>query len=177
MALGRELTSLEHTVLGVLLKLQPCRAHAVVMEFSTSQNLAFRSKAGSIYPLLSRLQQAGFVQVEGRKYSLTAAGVEELTAWVRAPFTADHVSTNLDLLRSRMYFLDVLDRAEVDGFLDYAEAELEALLLRVKDLVQEHQKIGDYYGELANLGAVQETEARIAWIKAVRERLNRERPR
>jgi DNA-binding PadR family transcriptional regulator len=146
------------------------------MEFATSQNLAFRSKAGSIYPLMTRLTQAGLLMNEGRKYRLAPAGMDELTAWVRAPFSADQVSTNLDLLRSRMYFLDVLDKAEVDGFLDYAESELKLLLERVQALVDEHRKIGDYYGELATIGAVKETEARIAWIQAVRERLCQERP-
>ncbi|MBX3111569.1 MAG: PadR family transcriptional regulator [Fimbriimonadaceae bacterium] len=176
MGLGRDLTSLEHTVLGVLLKLQPCRAHAVVMEFASSQNLAFRSKAGSIYPLMTRLTQAGLLHNEGRKYRLAPAGVEELTRWVRPPFTADQVSTNLDLLRSRMYFLETLDEAERLAFLDYAEAELVGLLERVEHLVGEHVEIGDYFGELATMGAVKETEARIAWIRAVRERLVAGRP-
>ncbi|MBS1707918.1 MAG: PadR family transcriptional regulator [Armatimonadetes bacterium] len=174
--LGRELTSLEHSVLGVLLKLQPCRAHAVVLELAASQTMAYRSKAGSIYPLMNRLAEAGLLAYEGRKYRLSETGLDALREWVRAPIPTTDICTSLDLIRSRAYFLDILSKADVFAFIDSAETQLVALLKSLEARVHEHVDSGDRFGQLAFDGALRETQARIDWIRAVREELSRDYP-
>ncbi len=169
--LGRELTPLEHTVLGILLRLGPCRAHAVVLEFSSSSTLAFRSKAGSIYPLMKRLAKAGFVNYADKRYRLAPAGRRALQEWLRPPLDEGEVSTNLDTLRTRFYFMEVLTKDEVFSYLDFVETELGHMLSKLESTKRLHVELGDRFGELAIIGAFKETEARISWIREVRKLL------
>lgn len=164
--MDRPLTTLELTVLGVVLKRGPCVAHAVVNEFSNSQTLAYRSGAGSIYPLLKRLHEAGLVEYDGKQYTISEAGIQEMRRWIMPPH---EFSTNLDDLRSRIYFLRLLSPSEVQIFFENVLKELESLLERCRKDQEGYQRLGDPFSSLAILGAVRETEARIAWVNEIRE--------
>ncbi|RYG34508.1 PadR family transcriptional regulator [bacterium] len=169
MPLDRPLSTLESTALGIISKRGPCLAHAVVMEFAGSQTLAYRSGAGSIYPLLKRLTDAGLLRCEGREYSLTEAGRFALREWLLPSSGGLEVSSNLDALRSRTYFLKLLEPFEVGEFIDRALEGLARLLLSSQAAMQGYRDSGDRFSELAMLGAVRETEARIAWLEEVKE--------
>src|SRR5579862_7195155 len=96
--IDRPLSELELTAMGVILKRGPCRAHAVVKEFSGSRTLAYRSGAGSIYPLLKRLASAGLLDLADKRYTLTEAGLATLKQWLTPPFPQEEFSTSLDVL-------------------------------------------------------------------------------
>ena len=164
MSPDRPLSALEMTVLGVILKRGPCVAYAIVCEFAASATLAYRSGAGAIYPLLKRLVDRGMLQLSAKKYTLTEAGTEALRNWVRPPFDAASFSTNLDLLRARAYFLKLLTPDEVRAFADSAVVGLATLLAECRKTLEAQRASGDRFGEFAMLGAVRETEARIAWM-------------
>ena len=176
MGLDRPLSALELTALGVILKRGECVAHAVVREFAGSQTFAYCSGAGSIYPLLKRLAAAGLVACSGRLYSLTEAGIAALRTWVRPPFDESDFATNLDEFRSRAYFLALLDREEIDAFVVAGIAGLRVLLDHCLETLAAQRTSGDRFGELAMLGAVRETEARIGWLNELRERLSGPEP-
>jgi len=171
MSMDRPLSVLELTVLGILLKRGPCVANTVVNEFAGSQTFAYRSGAGSIYPLLKRLAAADLLTVKGRKYALSESGVGALKAWVHPPFDITDFSTNLDSLRSRAFFLKLLSPTELPQFFASALTGLEALLARCQTTLEAQRQSGDLFGELAQLGAVRETEARIAWLTEIRDLL------
>jgi len=168
--IGRRLSALELTVLGVILKRGPCLAHAVVREFIGSQTSAYRSGAGSIYPLLKRLTAAGLLKQTRKKYTLTEAGEEALRDWLRPPFPEGDFSTSLDVIRSRAYFLKLLSPLEIVEFAEYSRAELEKLLASCQRTHRQYQELGDPFSEMAMLGAIKETEARLAWLAQLKDR-------
>ncbi len=165
--LDRALSTLELTALGVIYKRGPCLAHAVVTEFSASQTSAYRSGAGSIYPLLRRLTEAGLLSCEDKRYTISAAGLEALRTWVLPPLSDSAGATTLDSLRSRTYFLKLLDKKDQVEFCRAAIEKLSATLASCVTDVQRYSQAGDRYSELAMLGAVRETESRIAWLNEV----------
>jgi DNA-binding PadR family transcriptional regulator len=171
MAIDRPLSQLELTVLGVVMKRGRCVAHAVVSEFASSQTWAYRSGAGAIYPLLKRLTRAGLLDLSGRSYSISTLGIEALRNWVRPPFRAESFWTSLDEIRSRAYFLKLLSTQEIEEFLVSADNGLNDLLAECRSTLDAQRASGDTFGELAMLGAVRETEARIRWIAELRQGL------
>ncbi len=170
MELDRPLSSLELTALGIILKRGPCLAHAVVTEFAGSQTFAYRSGAGSIYPLLKRLTTAGLLRLERKRYSLTDEGVAALKGWLLPPFPEADFSTNLDVLRSRAYFLKLLSPEEIAAFVVHCRTNLEALLTSCEATRLAYEESGDRFSEMAMIGAIRETEARLSWIKELGER-------
>lgn len=174
MGLDRKLSTLEFTVLGILLKKAPCTAYSVLMEFTSSATSAYRSGAGSVYPLMGRLEKAGIVQTlpdtgRDKLYALTPDGVEALRDWYDLTIE-DDISCCLDVLRSRTYFLKVLEPDERLRFFDNAIKGLRMLLGRCEVKVEEYREAGDVFSEVAMEGAVLETKARITWLERTRAR-------
>jgi len=165
--LDRRLSTLEFTVLGIILKKGPCTAYAIVGEFVGSATSAYRSGAGSVYPLLKRLKQAGILSVEAGKreqrYLLTEHGHEALRQWF--DLGMEDVSCCLDAIRSRAYFLKVLPIDQQIQFLEAAQRHLNALLKTCELQVEAYAKAGDPYSEMAMKGAVLETKARLKWVR------------
>lgn len=176
--LDRRLSALEFTVLGIVLKKGPCTAYAVVAEFSHSATSAYRSGAGSVYPLLKRLARAGILNVEvgrrERRYSLSDAGHQALRGWFE--LTTDDVSCCLDVIRSRTYFLKVLSPEERITFLESVHQHLSALASQCELQVAAYAKSGDPFSEMAMEGAVIETKARQRWIRHMLARLRKNDP-
>ena len=166
--LDRPLSTLELTTLGIVYKKGPCVANAVVTEIAESKVYAFTSGAGSIYQLLKRLHAAGLLLQSQRRYSLSEFGIQALRTWLRPPFEADEFSPTLDPIRSRVTFLGLLSQSELDEFTSKTMEGLNLLLDQCSQDLDAHRDAGDKIGELALLGAVRETQARIMWISEVR---------
>src|SRR5262245_30684654 len=91
-ARARALTDLEACVLGVVWRDGPCTAYAVRRELADSTAPRWSASAGSIYPVLQRLEAVGLVAATTRswgargkrEFAATAAGQEQLRAWVPA---------------------------------------------------------------------------------------------
>lgn len=164
MGIERPLSTLELTALGIVLKRGPCVAHAVVAEFGGSATMAYRSGAGSIYPLMKRLTEAGLLATDGRRYTITEAGKAALRDWMRGPFEGGDVTCCLDDLRSRAYFLKLLSPEEALGFATSALARLRELRERCEATRRGYEEAGDPFSELAMRGTIHETDARIAWM-------------
>lgn len=171
--MNRDLSILELTVLGVVWKKGPCTAYAVMREFVGSQTNAYRSGAGSIYPLIKRLDAANYLSKERAKLAVTDLGRDVLTSWVQMESSNQEVSSNLDPLRSRVYFLDLLPLEGQLLFIAKALKELKALKEDAAGQVLLYQKAGQQMSALAMKGAVLETEARVKFFKCLRRELLR----
>lgn len=165
--MNRELSTLELTALGVVWKQGPCTAYAVMREFAGSQTLAYRSGAGSIYPLLKRLRGAGLLSEDEGRLHITPAGIERLRGWAQLGNPKREVFAILDPLRSRAYFLGVLSTEGQSEFVANSLRALKGLRGELKDKMRDYEQAGQRLSALAMLGAVYETEARIKFVKAL----------
>lgn len=171
------LTDLELTVLGIVRKRAPCTAYAVMREFSSSPSSYYRGSAGAIYPLVRRLEKSGHLEArEGRQgrrprrtYALAATGLEALRNWLLPPLPDAAAAITFDPIRTRSYFLAVLDPAEQLAFVVDAEKRLEAQLALNEAEVARYRRAGDEFSALAMSGAVRVVQARIAWLADLRE--------
>ena len=164
---NRELSTLELTALGVVWKQGPCTAYAVMREFAGSQTLAYRSGAGSIYPLLKRLRGAGLLLEGEGKLHITPSGIERLRGWAQLGNPNSEVFANLDPLRSRAYFLGVLSTEGQSEFVGNSLRALKCLRGELKDKAHAYERAGQRFSALAMQGALYETEARIKFVKAL----------
>lgn len=168
-------TELEYCTLGVIWRRGPCSAYAVRGEFARSASAHWSASAGSIYPVVKRLLQAGLISArrrsDGRRVSreleATNEGVRALRSWVeRMDRTA--TSATYDSVRTRLLFLRVLSaRADREAVLDKAEKETKARLAELRELDESDDPIE----ALATLGAIHELEARLAWLAQIRPRI------
>jgi DNA-binding PadR family transcriptional regulator len=110
----RSLTELEGAALGVIVRDGPCTAYAVKELFRASPSDLWSGSAGSIYPLMQRLERRGLVASEqgstgrrGRKeYRITSAGRRAFTRWLTDAERA--AGMGFDPLRTRLVFFDQL---------------------------------------------------------------------
>lgn len=175
----KSLTDLEAAALGCAHAHQPCTAHFVRTQFGLSPSARFSDSAGSVYPLMRRLEQRGMLSAqlrrEGRRdvryYTATAAGRRALKAWLGPPFEVGAVCT-FDPLRTRMLYLELLSPRQREAWLD----EVEHTLRQHLATIDEHEHSGastDLFDELASENARLETLARLEWQKLARRRLAR----
>ena len=175
----RKLSELEGVSLGIIYKQQPCTAYRVRRELKEAPSSHWRASAGSVYPLLARLEAEGLVVTttdkndgRGRKLlKVTAEGRTSLRAWVIAGADPDLVSAVTDPLRSRTFFLDVLSEAKRQNYLNKLIELTRDYLSETKERLQQAEDSDDVYDYLGCLGAMKVTEARLDWLRTVRKRL------
>lgn len=173
----RPLTELESCVLGVVWQRGPCTAYTVRREFTTSNSSHWSSSAGSIYPVLARLEALGLIEAEEaswgagskKQYRATDAGIASLKAWIGPPLPAWTGAATFDPVRTRMYFLAALPPAKRRRFVEEAERLTRAELDRYRH--SHHLTTGDPYERLATRGAVRELEGRLRWLDEVKKAL------
>jgi DNA-binding PadR family transcriptional regulator len=175
----RHLTELENCVLGVVWQRGPCTAYTVRREFTLSSSSHWSSSAGSIYPVLARLERLGLIEAEeaswgaGRKkqYRATAAGLSALKEWIGPPLRDWTAAATFDPIRTRTYFLAALTPAARRRFFAEAERMTRAELSRFRS--SEHMASEDPWERLASLGVVFELEGRLRWLEKVRREVDR----
>ena len=176
----RKLSELEGVSLGIIYKREPCTAYRVRSELKEAPSSHWRASAGSVYPLLARLEAEGLVVTtmdkndgRGRKLlNVTADGRKSLRAWVIAGADPDLVSAVTDPLRSRTFFLDVLSESKRRNYLNKLIELTRDYLSETKDRLQKAKESDDLYDYLGSLGAMRVTEARLDWLRDVRKRLS-----
>ena len=177
----RKLSELEGVSLGIINNLQPCTAYRVRSEIKVAPSSHWRASAGSVYPLLARLEAEGFVTTttdmndgRGRKLlKVTARGRRSFKAWVMAGVDRDLISSVTDPIRSRTFFLNVLSAPERREYLGQLISLIEKYLTDTNDHLEQTKKTGDLYDYLGSLGAMKVTEARLDWLRVVRKRLSK----
>jgi len=175
----RKLSELEGVSVGIIHKQQPCTAYQVRAELRKAPSSHWRASAGSVYPLLARLEEEGFVATtvdendgRGRKLlEVTTDGRTALREWVVAGTDPEIISSVTDPIRSRTFFLGVLAVAKQLAFLDKLIAQMEKYLDETRAHLEQEPETADVFDYLGALGAVKIAEARLDWLRTVREQL------
>jgi PadR family transcriptional regulator AphA len=148
--------SLRHALLG-LVALEPGTGYEITRRFDRSLSRAWHAGHSQIYPELSRLHEAGLVEVlsEGarnsRTWGVTPAGREDLRQWLTQTEPNRKVRDEVAL---RLFLAALLDPAERRAVLErdlaHVEAERRELLALMGqlDAQPEHQ----HFRPLVDLG-------------------------
>ena len=173
------LTDLEYTVLGIVWKKAPCTAYSIMREFSGSPSSYYRGSAGTIYPLVRRLEtRRHLVSSEGGRgrrphvtYEISRKGLAALRRWLTPPLPEAAAAITFDPLRTRAFFLKALTPGQRLAFVVHAQKQLHTQLDVVEAECTRYRDEGDPFSALAMDGALHVIRARIAWMAELRERL------
>lgn len=176
---GRTLTELENCVLGVVWLRGPCTAYVVRQEFASSETPHWSSSAGSIYPVLERLQNLGAVRSQSgswgqgsrKQYQITPSGLETLRLWIGPPIAEGAAAPTFDPIRTRMFFLEALPPSKRIRYVDEAIKATRAVLDELRSNLS--RRPADDMDALASLGTVFQLEGRIAWLRRIRRAISR----
>ena len=125
--------SLKYALLGFL-STEPATGYVLDREFSESMGWFWAASHSQIYPELRRLEDAGLITSETepgdrgqdrRVYRLTAAGTDELQAWLEAPTEYPPLR---DPERVKLVFLDGADPAIIRRHIEDHRAHHSRLL-------------------------------------------------
>jgi len=175
----RKLSELEGVCLGIVSKFQPCTAYRVRSILRDSPSSHWRASAGSVYPLLARLDAGKLISTtadendgRGRKHlKVTPDGRQALRHWIMAGADQELISAISDPVRTRTFFLGMLDVKQRGHYLKELISRMEIHLSETKTRLDHSLEFDDLYGELGSLGAMKVTQTRLEWLKLVRKRL------
>jgi DNA-binding PadR family transcriptional regulator len=128
---NRTLTELEGAALGAVVRDGPCTSYAVKELFRASPSEFWSGSAGSIYPLMKRLEQRGLVVSESgstgrrghRTYRATTKGRRAFVRWMTDAERAAFMG--FDPLRTRLVFMDQLSERARTEFCTAVRAALD----------------------------------------------------
>ncbi len=173
----RELSEMEASVLALIWADGPSTPYAIRQVFLKSPSPQWSGSAGSIYPLVERLERRRLIRSsvhstgfrKGRLFSLTPAGRRALERWLDSVIPDWVAGVPPDPLRTRIRFLGALPAAKQTAFLKAAEQAVEEQLRNVlRDNRRYRAKSGfDYW--MAR-GALLAMRARRAWLKELMSR-------
>lgn len=170
----RELSHHESHVLALIHKWQPATAYLVRKTLPKSIASSFSDSPGSVYPVIDRLKNRGFVTVRspqgGKKnaelLSCTQAGVEHLKAWIRTSRQEEALPE--DPWRTRSLFSRILDPEDRKAWL----LDLRAVAEQQRSSIIERTEFADEPSEIDALEhALLTTEARIVWVDRLLARM------
>lgn len=176
---ARKLSELEGVSLGIIHKQQPCTAYHVRSELKEAPSSHWRDSAGSVYPLLARLEDEGLVATtadkndgRGRRLlEVTTEGRKSLRKWVVAGTGQELISSVTDPIRSRAFFLNVLSRPKQIEYVEKLITRMESFLSETQAHLESRSDNGDLDEYLGSLGAMKVTEARLDWLRIVRKHI------
>jgi DNA-binding PadR family transcriptional regulator len=157
----------EGPVLGLLARVQPLSRYQILRFFQNSPARFQNISKGSLYPLVSRLLDRGFIQSKpgggphgAPVYSLTDLGRTALRNWTKRMDNRDMLP--LDALEQRVFSLTELTPAERIAWV----AEAKELILAKKAELQSHQqRISSYtYGEIVYRADQERLDSKLAWL-------------
>ena len=175
----KELTELEQCVVGVVWRDGPMTAYEIALMFTTSISSYWSGSAGAIYPLVERLRKRGLLQAskgaKGRTrrtlFTTTPRGLAALKSWIAPPLPPQAGMPSFDPIRTRLFFIEVLPKAQRLVFLDEAEKVIRAQIAVVKQRRRLDTESGQFTESLGDLGALYELQARLRWLREVRKLL------
>ena len=168
-------SELEHAVLGVVWRAEPCTAYAVRKVFRESPSSHWSGSAGAIYPLVRRLEGRELLRSVAKRgdrratrlYRLTAKGRRVLRTWLRPPLPPGASLMDVDPLRVRLLFIGALREDEQAAVLAEARERLREQLGRLEEEVRADRAAGDRYRYFVSRGAVLSVRAQLAWLDEV----------
>ncbi len=175
----RVLSELEGVCLGLVHKNESCTAYFLRQQLKAAPSSHWQASAGSVYPLISRLQDEGMIESKsddadgrGRKLlRITRLGHVALKRWLLSGASLELISSVTDPMRTRTFFLDVLSAAQRATYLDKLVNEMERYLKMTNDHLIGMSQTDDPHAYLGALGAAKITAARLEWLRQVRKAL------
>lgn len=174
----KQLTEMDLTMLGIIGKQGPLSAYDVRKVFASSLTPTWSSSTGSVYPASRRLIEAGLVtesKPQGarsrKRLRITPKGRRALEAWLTG-LNADIAAPTPDPIRTRMYFLDILDRDLRRRLVRDAIVLTEQSIEDATRRLEERSKRGvDAWERLAAEGVLYELRARREWLRWLARRI------
>lgn len=180
--IGRELTVLEYTILGML-SVEPQSGYSIIGLLEKGDRRLSNS-AGAIYPALKRLEKydiiAGEVEASNelrprKLYALTPRGETLLDAWLREPLPNEDLLENNEIMLRKFLFAERrLNRAEVLEWLDGYEKAIETYDATRRLWYESQMNFSSLHQQLVLEATRMELDTVRAWIKAARARLKAE---
>lgn len=164
-----QFSTVEMTILGYAWLRGPCTIYTIMKQLSLSESTFHRSRAGTAYSIANRMLKLGLIEkTVNDEVSVTPEGESVLRDWTGPEVPMMDVAHTADLLRLRFFFLEVLSPEDRVTFIDKSLEQLREFETRCTNLIPKNQEIGDYFGALATVNSVLETQARIRWLELVR---------
>ena len=170
----RTLSELEGVCLGIVSENQPCTAYQVRGELCGAPSAHWRASAGSVYPLLARLDKQGLMTAadtddgRGRRLlKVTADGRKALRNWIMAGADIDVISSVSDPVRSRVFFLSTLTRRQQLKYLEKLIELMESHMSDTREHLAQHPASDNLFAYFGSLGAMKVTETRLGWVRTM----------
>jgi len=177
--LDRNLTTLEHIVLGLIGE-APQSGYSIISALEAGTH-RWSASPGSIYPTLKRLEKQGCIvgeleliyETRPRKmYQLTALGERLLNAWLREPLPWSEVLDERDIVLIKFLFMEKrLSRKEVLAWLDTYERLTEAYDAPRRVFHEALLKGSSLHQQLIHEVTLMELNMQRTWIQMARRRL------
>ena len=169
---------LEHCVLSVIWRIQPCTAYQVRRAFQTSMTTSWRASTGSIYPLLRKMVANGFatqmaISGDGRRsraLEISPAGIRSLESWLQDTdgWIAEPVA---DPIRTRSYVLPLLSRKAAAQLARHWQEATEIALAEIERRLEDYKTQGDDVQRRAHRATQLQLSARLQWLGELLEEL------
>jgi len=168
----RPLSEMEACVLALIWSGGPSTPYAIRQVFRRSPSPQWSGSAGSIYPLVERLERGRLIRSathatgrrQARLYSLTGSGTQALENWLETTAAEWVAGVPPDPLRTRIRFLGALPAGRRRALLDEAQKNVERHFAAVRRDCRRCRKEGDPEYWMAR-GAVLAMQARRAWLR------------
>ena len=178
-----KVSELEGVVLGILWLNGPHTAYAIRQVFLRSASPQWASSAGTIYPLVRRLEQRHLIRSEARptgrrqarRYTLTPAGQRMLGRWIGPPLADIAIDLPVDALRVRIWFLSAIPEEQRRAMVKEARRRVRDHLKYLERAMAKKRRDDDPFYLLAGRGVVQMSRMRLKWLAEVDAALSRMR--
>ena len=163
---------MEACVLALIWSAGPSTPYAVRQVFLKSPSPQWSGSAGSIYPLVERLERRKLIRStvhstgrrESHLLSVTPAGIRAVERWLE-PAIPDWVwGVPADPLRTRIRFLGALPPAKQRAFLKSAQQSVERYLAEMRRDYQRRRAKGGFELWMAR-GAMMAMRTRLSWLR------------
>lgn len=181
---ARDLTSLEYIVMG-LVSLQPQSGYSI-MHFFNNESMGVTASAGTIYPILKRLEKQAIIEGEleteyearpRKVYRLSAKGEQYLDGWLREVPRVVPRYEERELAMWRFQFMEGrLSQREIlqwlDNYLDMIRIYDYGQRLFQEGLLAAQEGGMSLHQQLIKEAALMDINTLRTWLELARARLN-----
>ena len=175
------LTDVEAVALAIVRRSGPCTSYAVRKSFEVSPVSRFSSSAGSIYPLMKRLEKRGLIAGESDStgdrprtlWHCTNEGEAALRSWITRPIEPGECLP-FDPLRTRMLFLKVLPARQRVSWVRTAQEHVEQAIETLKCYQDESPLERDVFFDLAHDSCLSMLRMQQRWLSKAHDALTAE---
>ena len=171
-----QLSEYEGSLLSLVLRFQPVKPYELLKMYTLSPVSRYNASAGSIYPLVKRLEDRGFiesVQLRGDRrktkvLACTATGRQAVRRWL-TEITAGHVLLD-DPWRTRILLFGELDREQQ---LEWVARARLLVTEKAREVELFNEGLDSPFKDLAYSNAQFALEARMRWLDGLAAELLR----